>query len=841
MQIRDDDHTTTPRTRSADPLAGRIRLARIALSWEKVWPALWPSLAILGAFAVLALFDLLPALPWWAHIPVLAGFVAAVGWSLWRIRGMFAAPSIEAGRRRLEIASGMAHRPLSTLRDNLANGNADLVARSLWETHRARVQAAMRAVRVGIPRPGLTARDPYALRAALLLLLVSGVTIAGGDAIPRLTRAVMPSTGAPVPPGALDLWITPPDYTGLPPLLPRAGAGAITVPTGSALLAQVSGGVTTPRLTVDGVETEFTPVSAAGAAGRAWRVGAKLSAGARIAIQQGRQSLGDWPLKLTPDLPPKVEFTAKPAAEPRGALRFEYAANDDYGVTAVSVTIRLIDAAASAAAIAPIDIVLNNSGAGMRLKTVSGATHQDLTAHPWSGLKVAIQLHATDALGQTGDSEPFETVLPERAFTQPVARAIVDQRRALIAEADSRPAVQRAMGAIASVPNQYNDDTVAYLALTMAAGRLQRDASPDGLDAVQSLMWDTALRVEDGSLSNSERELRALQQQLQDALARNAPDDEIDKLIKELQEAINRYLQAMMENALRNPEQMRPTDPNAMRLSQRDLQQMLDRARQLARTGARDAARDLLSQLQDLLESLKNAQPMVGQQQGGGQQGEGEQMMQGMQDLIQRQQGLLDRTFRRAQPGQGQRSPFGQRGQPGAQGQQPGDQPGTGEGGDGSAEQEGLRRQLGEMMRQFSEMFGNVPGGLGRAEQAMREALESLQQNAPGRAMRSQTEALDQMRSAMRDLAQQFAERFGPGNQNGEGQDDQNLQAQNLDPAGRPRDSNGQGVDRGDIAIPDVIDVQRSREILDELLRRAGERFRPTLERDYIDRLLKRF
>ena len=37
---------------------------------------------------------------------------------------------------------------------------------------------------------------------------------------------------------------------------------------------------------------------------------------------------------------------------------------------------------------------------------------------------------------------------------------------------------------------------------------------------------------------------------------------------------------------------------------------------------ARDAARDLLSQLQDMLESLKNAQPMVGQQQGGGHKGD---------------------------------------------------------------------------------------------------------------------------------------------------------------------------------------------------------------------------
>jgi hypothetical protein len=43
------------------------------------------------------------------------------------------------------------------------------------------------------------------------------------------------------------------------------------------------------------------------------------------------------------------------------------------------------------------------------------------------------------------------------------------------------------------------------------------------------------------------------------------------------------------------------------------------------------------------------------------------------------------------------------------------------------------------------------------------------------------------------------------------------------------------------VKIPDQADVQKSREILDELRRRSGERTRPEIERDYIDRLLKRF
>ena len=269
-----------------------------------------------------------------------------------------------------------------------------------------------------------------------------------------------------------------------------------------------------------------------------------------------------------------------------------------------------------------------------------------------------------------------------------------------------------------------------------------------------------------------EREMRALQQRLQDALANNATDEEIERLIKELQEAINRYLQAMLENMQRNPEQMRqPMDRNAMRMEMRDLQKMLDQARQLARTGARDAARDLLAKLQDMLENLRAGQPMMGQQQGGS--SEAQQMMQGLQDLIQRQQNLLDRTFRRSQqgrPGQRGQQP-GQRGQPGQQGQpgQPGDGDGDGDGGADSAEQAELRRQLGELMRQLGEMMGNIPGGFGRAERSMRDSGDALERGAPGRALRPQMDALDQLRAAGRDLAQQMMEQFGQGDGEGEG------------------------------------------------------------------------
>ena len=46
---------------------------------------------------------------------------------------------------------------------------------------------------------------------------------------------------------------------------------------------------------------------------------------------------------------------------------------------------------------------------------------------------------------------------------------------------------------------------------------------------------------------------------------------------------------------------------------------------------------------------------------------------------------------------------------------------------------------------------------------------------------------------------------------------------------------------RAGVKVPDQIDIQRAREILEELRRRLGETTRPPIELEYLERLLKRF
>jgi hypothetical protein len=87
-------------------------------------------------------------------------------------------------------------------------------------------------------------------------------------------------------------------------------------------------------------------------------------------------------------------------------------------------------------------------------------------------------------------------------------------------------------------------------------------------------------------------------------------------------------------------------------------------------------------------------------------------------------------------------------------------------------------------------------------------------------------------------MAQQMMMGQQPGQMPGQPQMQQSNRGR--DPLGRNPPSVGPS-DSNDVRIPEQSDLQRAREILDELRRRAGEFNRPQLELDYIDRLLRRF
>ncbi len=817
-----ESNPAMPRPNPPPAVGWRLIAALAALLWERVWPNLWPALAIALIYLSLSLFDIWAVTPGWLHLALLVvfglGVVAALGHGIWRI----VLPLREQAKRRLEQESGLRHRPLTTIDDRLASGDGDAASRALWEEHNRRTRQSLKRLHVGWPRAGLArGADPWGLRIVVALLVVIALAAARDDAPRRLALAFVPDFAGlgSASDVTIDAWIAPPDYTGHPPIFlqVQVSDGApqvIDVPTGSVLFARVHGGRGLPDLRLDEDLTPFTAVDQTN-----FEVEHPLTAGETIRFEQRSRPIAEWTIAIVPDRHPVIRFNDEPVATVRQALRLDFSARDDYGVATARAHIRRADSDETMALELPLP--------QQDRTDVNETSFHDLTPHPWAGLPVVVHLEAVDQAEQHGTSSEIEIILPERDFQHPVAREIVEQRRVLALAPDRRDRVAQSLSRLSARPGAFNEDVAAFLSLRSAVWQLRNVApSPEGDAEISGLLWQTALRIEDGNLSLAEQELRAAQDRLMEALADpNATDAEVNQRIQEVRDALEKFLQALAERALQNQQAAENGEiPPGELLEQDQLQQLLDQAQRLSESGARDAARDLLSQLRELLESLRDGR-MAELPDGAT---AGEETLRDLNELLRLQQELLDQTY--------QESQRNQRGQqrPGQDGQQPGE----GSGQSLAERQEELRRRLGEMMRRLGEQGQEIPGALGRAERSMNDARGQLEARRPGGAVDPMTDALDQLRQGANSVIRDMLEALGtdPGLDDGPNP----FARMGRDPFGRPQ--NGFGIlDDNRVEIPGEIDVQRAREILQELYRRSGDRRRPQIELDYLNRLLRRF
>jgi uncharacterized protein (TIGR02302 family) len=806
-------------------LPGHVRpylwLARATLILERLAPLGLTLLFIFGIFLTAALFGLFRYLPAWFHATLLAAALLALIGAVWFQLRRFNWPGREAAIRRLERDSNLPHRPLTHLNDALSAGNDDPGLASLWAQHRTRLLAAIGRLRVAPPTGDWSLRDPYALRVLLLLLLVIAV-IGAGDLWPRrLLQAVTPNfagyvSGEKV---TVEAWITPPEYTGLPPISLTAGSAGgsatgnavLSVPTGSKLLVQAEGVGAKAVLTANNQSSDFRMLDPL-----TQRIETKLTEGNEIGIRAAGSTMAAWHIRIIADQPPSAAFAGNPTATDRGVLRLEYRASDDYGVKDLRAFIQRDGKTIET------NLPLQSSDS----KKATGSSYLDLTAHPWAGLPVEMRLVARDALGQVGATAPIALTLPERQFFHPVARALIAARKQLTeTRLDDRKnllAIARELFTIGEQPETYDHNIAAYIAINLAWRRLTDSLGVDqaGRENLQQLLWDTALAIEDGGTSLAMRDLRRLQRELEDALARNASPEEIEALMDKLQQAMNQYLQNLQQQLQRAVEKglkLGPVNPNSTRLTQQDLNDMLNNARRMAQNGSKESAQQMLNRLQQMLENLQAGIPSMAAG-----SGQNQQMMNDLGRIMQQQQKLLEQTFRM------QRDQNGQGGE-GAQGS---------DSGMSAADQEALRRQLGKLMQDVGNATGNLPQGLGQAEQAMRGAGQALREGDLDGAANAQNEALSHLQQGLGQLGQMLSQKSG-GQQTGPGKRDR------MDPFGRAapgsEDSGSNATETNGVKVPDEDAMQRSRQIFEELRQRRNDPSRPKLERDYIDRLLRQF
>ncbi|MGY4329502.1 uncharacterized protein (TIGR02302 family) [Bradyrhizobium sp. LB7.2] len=325
----------------------------------------------------------------------------------------------------------------------------------MWQAQRERTLASIKRIRAGLPNPRLALHDPWALRALVMVMLVATFFAAGDERAMRL-GAAFDWNGVLAPTNVrVDAWVTPPLYTGKPPVILSAAnkeaaalpaSGPLAVPAGSTLIVRSSGG--SLDVVISGGLKEVAPAEATPKGTNEKHFAITGDGTAHVRAPSGQPQ---WAFAATPDRAPTIALAKDPERQARGGLQLSYKIEDDYGVTGAAAQIGLRPAEAkdgskdadtkeadTKVAARPLfqppqfPLVLPNA----RTRNGVGQTVKDLSEDPYAGADVTLTLTAKDEAGNEAKSEPFNMRLPERLFTNSLARALIEQRRILALDAN---------------------------------------------------------------------------------------------------------------------------------------------------------------------------------------------------------------------------------------------------------------------------------------------------------------------------------------------------------------------------------------------------------------------
>jgi uncharacterized protein (TIGR02302 family) len=863
-----------------------IALTRIGLWAERITRAFWPVWTVLFvglAPLIMGWQDRLPLELVWGFAVLV---VLALGWTLWRgVRG-FRVPTRDEAVARVDAR--LPGRPIAALEDQQAIGAGDAASETVWRVHLQRMADRTRDARPVEPDLRLSRSDPFGLRYIALLVFVVALMFGSLLRVGSVVEAGIGGTGQIATGPVWEGWVEPPGYTGKPTLyLADLQGRAIRAPQGSLITVRLYGevGELTVAETVSGRTGEVPPAS-------------DVQQSFEVA-QSGRlEIMGDggaaWDVVMLPDEAPIVELAGPVEVEASGEMAQPFRASDDHGVFAGEARIDLdlgavdrrhglaVDPDPREALVVDLPMPFSGDRADFEERLID-----DFSQHPWANLPVTLTLTVEDAVGQSGSSTPETMRLPGRRFFQPVAKAVIEQRRDLLWSKANASRVAMVLRAVSHRPDELFNNETSYLRLRVTLRRLEAEMEGGLSDAAQEeiaqALWDLAILLEDGSLADARERLERAQERLAEAMRNGASDEEIQELMDELRAAMDEYMRMLAENA--EPGENGTDQPDSgeenLQISQSEIDALLDRIQELMEEGRMAEAQELMEQLNQMMENMR-----VTQGEGGdGPQTPGEQSMQDLAETLRDQQQLNDDSFRELQERFNQGQP-GQQGQQGQQpegqqqGQQPGgeDQPGqgqqgqqgqglgqgdnsqqgmTGEGGQGGEatgegsladRQNALRQGLNQLRNALPGLDGDAADrageALGRAEDAMEGAEDALREGDMAEAIDRQSEAMDALRDGMRNLGEALAENQreqleeGQGTQTGRA--DGRPEPGRRDPLGRQMGNSGQfGSDENMLQGEDIY--RRAEELLKELRDRSADQERPELELDYLKRLLERF
>ena len=644
-------------------LRGRVALTKLSLLFETTLRAFWPLFTLAGfAYAALAFGALSTVPPRVALGLVAATGLLALGFLILGVR-RFQVPSSAHALDRLD--ENLENHPIASLQDSPAINASDPFSKALWEAHIARMQAEAKAARAPLPAPDLAVRDPSGLRLMAITAVIAALLFAPRIGVQTLQTTIGGEVAPSGPSIAIEAWASPPAYTGKPAIyLTELDPGArIELPIGSEITLRTYGdgafslteGVSGTNAGLLTPEPESPPRDA--------RFAVLLDG--PIEVFDGDTPLGKWQISVIQDQPPTLSVPDGIGKSREGELSIEYAAQDDYGIVSTRYVIHPeLENAPRFYGLAPDPVALPEDMTGelplpftQDLTDIKETLLADYSKALWAHLPVTVMLEVTDGAGQVASVELASDALPALSFFDPLAGAIVEQRRDLMWSPENDRRVSRVLRAISYRPEEgLFPNSSTYLLLRSAIRRMGYEME-NGLDGperadLEEYLWQIAMQIENGDLSGAEARLQRAQERLSQALENGATNEEIAGLMDELRDATKDYLDELAKN-MDPSQQQQQAQGEQQTITSDQLQEMLDRIQELSENGQTEEAQQLLEELQNFMDNMQMTQG------GSGQQRQGNAEQQQLQDGLQEQQQLSDEAFQQLQ------EQFGQQGQQG--------------------------------------------------------------------------------------------------------------------------------------------------------------------------------
>ncbi|WP_156851222.1 TIGR02302 family protein [Bartonella refiksaydamii] len=784
------------------------------LSFERIWVQLLPFFLILSLFCSLSWFGIFGILDYWLHL-LLLGFMLffAVGSLFFLIHFRF--PTTREINQRLEKENGLKNQPLSVQTDHLCSENSEDFSAIVWREHQRRMAKQLYHLKTGFIYPNSAARDPLALRTLCILLCVCAFSFSFGSCGGRLAdafdfRPLVDETSM-----RIDAWVTPPAYTGVAPIyLTKDEKTQLAVPEGSNVVVRIfnGAGVTVEaKFEKDAREVLFSKKNEKVALDDSvvhFETHLKHSI---VLFVSSRHKQQQWHLQVIKDQPPTIRWLEKPGRILTGSLELQYELDDDYGVTKAFVAIEpFLNQHKNTSSLykAPeIKLLLPRGGKG-KMRTV-----QDVATHPWAGSEVKITLVAEDGAGQQGRSKTFVMTLPQRVFSNPVARAVIELRRLLVLNACAKEHVLDMLSALFVRPEEGLKNITHFLVLQSAWTRLSMAETEDDLRSVVDYLWQIALGIEGNQFESVQKNLKQAQAALRDVLRYGAPATEIERLMADLRQAMDDYIHTLAENA---QDKSSPNKGNFSRpnLSEDSLQKKLDLIEEMAKVGSSLAAEQLLAEVEQTLDHLQVQKGNQGEEKSQSKSAQMKEKMDHLGDLMHRQQEILNETHQLEMDQQrGETIPEKQR--------------------------KSLKKRQAELQSELSMLEkellaqGFKPNGaFKRAEEKMNSAENALEHGNNKISIQNQSDALESLRQGAQNILEKMREVLKEAGEN------QNAVSSPEDPLGRSLSPKTDQEGQEGMAIQQESNQMRARQILEEIRKRLGKEHILEEEKNYLERLL---